>query len=104
MIKIEKKISLGFISEEYKDSFVVLSAIPMKDYPELQAKIEAVQGAEDNQKAMEFMVSIVVDNFIRGEIKQGEKNVELTADNLVEMPGEFFLGVIENLLGRNPKE
>lgn len=103
MIKIEKKITLEFLGEEYADSYVKVSAIPMREIEELMNKIDAVKESGDNKKAMEFMVDIVAERFITGEIKQGEKTEVLTADNMLDMPGEFFLTVIERLSGSIPK-
>lgn len=103
MVKIEKRITLEFLGEEYADSFVRVSAIPMREVQELMDQIAKVQGSEDNKQAMEFMVSVVSERFISGEIKQGEKTEVLTADDLLDMPGEFFINVIERLSGSIPK-
>lgn len=103
MIKIEKRISLDFIGEGYSDSYVIFEAIPMKDYADIQAKIEAIQETENNADAMQFMVDLLSSKFIKGEIKQDEKMQTVTKDDLLDMPGEFFLGVMERLTGQSPK-
>lgn len=103
MVKIEKRISLDFLGEEYADSYVKVSAIPMREIEELMDKIAEVKDSDDNKKAMEFMVSVVSERFITGEIKQGDKTEVLTADDLLDMPGEFFINVIERLSGSIPK-
>lgn len=103
MVKIEKRITLEFLGEEYADSYVKVSAIPMREVEALMDKIADVQDSGDNKKAMEFMISVVSDRFITGEIKQGDKTEVLTADDLLDMPGEFFINVIERLSGSIPK-
>jgi len=103
MVKIEKRITLEFLGEEYADSYIRVAAIPMREVEELMDRIDAVKGSGDNKEAMKFMVDIVAERFITGEIKQGEKTEVLTADDMLDMPGEFFLNVIERLSGSIPK-
>ncbi len=103
MIKIEKRISLDFFGGGYGESYVIFQAIPMRDYAEIQSKIEAIQASEDNQEAMKFMVDLISERFIKGEVTQGGKLQDITKDDLLDMPGEFFLGVMERLTGQDPK-
>lgn len=103
MITIEKRISLEFLGDEYADSYVVMQAIPMKDYEDIQNKTEAIQESGDNHAAMKFMVDLLTERFIRGEIKQGDKLEPVKAEDLAEMPGEFFMGVMERMTGQSPK-
>lgn len=103
MIKIEKHISLSFLGDGFADSYAVFQAIPMRDYGAIQAKITAIQESEDNQEAMSFMVDLITDRFIKGEVAQDGKLTEFTKDDLLDMPGEFFLGVMERMTGQDPK-
>ncbi len=103
MITIEKRVSLDFLGAGYEESYCIYKAIPVKDYADIQAKVEAVQEANDNQAAMEFMVDLLRERFIRGEIAQDGKLVEFEKDYLNDMPGEFFIGTMEALTGQNPK-
>lgn len=103
MIKIEKRISLDFLGEGYSDSYVVMQAIPMKDYEAIQTKTEAIQESGDNHAAMKFMVDLLADRLIRGEIAQDGKLQPITAEDLPDMPGEFFMGVMERMTGQDPK-
>jgi hypothetical protein len=103
MIKIEKRISLDFFGESYADSYVVFEAIPVREYENIQSKIATIQETNNNQEAMAFMVNLLSDRLVRGEIAQDGKLVELTKDDLLDMPGEFFTGVMERLTGQDPK-
>lgn len=103
MIQIEKRISLDFIGEGYADSYVIFKAIPIREYESIQSKIEAVQESKDNQEAMKFMVDLLSDRFVKGEIKQDDKLIEFKKDDLLDMPGEFFTGIMERLSGQDPK-
>ena len=103
MVKIEKKITLDFLDEEYADSYVKILAIPVKEFDELADEIAKIQKNDDGKKSMDYIVKIIKDRFVSGSIKQGEDYVELTADSLTDMPGDFFLGVLERLSGNLPK-
>lgn len=103
MVKIEKKITLDFLDEEYADSYVKILAIPVKEFDELADEIAKIQKNDDGKKSMDYIVKIIKDRFVSGSIKQGEYYVELTADSLTDMPSDFFLGVLERLSGNLPK-
>lgn len=103
MVKIEKRISLDFLGDEYSESYVVFQAIPMKEYEDIQNKTEAIQEANDNHAAMQFMFDLLSTRFIKGEIAQDGKLVQLKPEDLEDMPGEFFLGVMERMTGQDPK-
>lgn len=100
MLSINKKITLEFLGEEYADSYVNMSAIPLKDYDEMVKQSEAVK--DDNKKAMEYMVKLVQDRFQSGSIKQGDDMVDMSKEDISDMPGEFFLNVIRKLSGQDP--
>ena len=102
MIKINKKIGLEFLGEDYAESFVVLTAIPLKEYDEIGKQTEAIQKKENNKEAMEFMVNLIKDRFVSGSINQDGEMVAITKDDLDEFPGEFFLNAIQKLSGQDP--
>lgn len=103
MIKIEKRISLDFFGEGYADSYVIFQAIPVREYEDIQAKIATIQETNNNQEAMQFMVDLLSKRLIKGEIAQDGKLVEFTKEDMLDMPGEFFTGVMERLTGQDPK-
>lgn len=102
-IQIKKRVSLDFLGEEYKDSYLVFSAIPLKDY---EALIEQSQQlTEDNVASMKFIKEQITKRFIEGKVAQEGKLVEITADNLLELPGEVFLQAMQQLTGTpSPKD
>lgn len=102
MIKIEKNLSLDFLGQDYIDSYVILNAIPVKEYKDLLVKIDGLKDG-DSVSNFEFIVSLIRDRFISGKIKQGGKEIDITESDLEDMPGEFFLGLMERLVGNNPK-
>lgn len=102
MINIEKKISLDFLGQDYVDSYVVLNAIPVKEYKELLTQIDGLKD-NDSSTNFEFIVGLVRGRFIKGEIIQGDKKTPIQEGDLEDLPGEFFLGIMERLVGNNPK-
>jgi len=63
-IVIRKKIELGFLGEEYKESFLVFRCIAINDYSDLMKRVETVEG--DNEKSLKEVISILQDYFIEG--------------------------------------
>ena len=102
MIKINKKVSLDFLGEEYADSYVMLSAIPLREYEELSKQAKEIEESKDNQQAMQKMVDLVKARFQSGSVTQDGKMVDLKVEDIEDMPGEFFINVIKRLSGADP--
>lgn len=86
---IKKRVSLEFLGEEYTDSYLILKSISVKDYEAL--------GDVTVRDA-------VVERFIEGKIKQDGKLVDITKENLEELPGEAFVEAFERISGKtDPK-
>jgi len=102
MIKIEKKIALDFMGDEYKDSYVIVRAIPVKEYKELLSKIDTLK-EDESHSSFDFVVGLVGDRFVKAEIAQDGKLVEVGKDDLNDLPGEFFMGIMQRLVGNDPK-
>lgn len=90
-IVIRKKISLEFLGDEYKDSFIIVSSIPVKDYDTFQQSEQSVK-------------DVVSEHFLEGQIQQGSELITLTKENLDELPGEVFVTAFEEMIGQlSPK-
>lgn len=74
-IVIKKRISLDFLGEEYKESYIVLKAISVGEYENLKGTVK----------------DEVVNRFIEGEVNQDDGVHKLTKENLEELPGEVFV-------------
>src|SRR6185312_366010 len=88
---IKKRISLDFLGEEYKDSYIIVRSQNLNDYEELK----------NSKKELK---QVVIDNFIEGKIAQDKEIVDITKDNIKELPGEVFVEAFEQMMGKiDPK-
>jgi hypothetical protein len=87
---IRKRVGLGFLGEEYKDSFMIFRSVSVEEY---ETKFDSMT-----------VKDVVLEHFIEGEIQQDGAKVSLTQDNLLELPGEVFVECFEHITGKlNPK-
>lgn len=89
-IVIKKRVSLEFLGEEYKDSYIDVRSISIGEYEKLgDATVKAT----------------VIDRLVGGEIKQDSGLVKITKDNIEELPGEVFVEAFGVMTGRlDPKQ
>lgn len=86
---IKKRVSLAYLGEEYKDSFLILKSIPMSYWEKL--KDEKVE-------------DVVREYFISGHIYQEEGYVDIAKENFDELPAEVVVDAFAKLCGElDPK-
>lgn len=78
-IVIKKKVSLEFLGDEYKDSYILFKVIPISEYRELIPKIDAVEKRLD---LIELMLEVLKDKFIEGKILEESTTVDMTNKDL----------------------
>jgi hypothetical protein len=89
---IKKRLSLAFLGKEYADSFLLLSAISVGEYEVLDKSSKTVKDT-------------VIDHFISGSIHQDGGNVDVTKDNIEELPGEVYVEAFKVMTGQlDPKD
>lgn len=87
MLTIKKKISLSFLGEEYKDSYIVVRSVGVSEY-------ETMKGTVRDE---------VIGRFVDGEINQDGEMVKITKENFLELPGEVFVEAFAQMTGNSPK-
>ena len=89
MIVIKKRVSLDFLGEEYKDSYLILKSISIGEYDKLgDATVK----------------DVVIERFLDGKIKQDGELIDITKENLTELPGEVFVEAFAAITGQlDPK-
>lgn len=85
---IKKRVSLDFLGEDYKDSFIIIRAMSMSEYDDLQGK--------DKDKTVR---EVVTEHFISGQIQQNDKSVDITLDNINELSPDIFAKLWDILTG-----
>lgn len=101
MAVIKKRVSLDFIGEEYKDSYLVFSAIASKDFPPIQKKLKQMQTDKDDDGALSFITAQLVERFIEGEIS----DEALKAADIEDLPLDVLSECFQQTLGQiSPKD
>lgn len=103
MIKIKKRVGLAFLGEEYADSYLVFNAVTMSELEKIQEQAAAIQERQDPKENLDFFKSVVNPRFIEGKIAQDGKLVDVTKDDLLDLPLEVFIDIFQELMGRLPK-
>lgn len=103
-IKIIKRISLDFLGETYSDSYLEFNSIALKEYNELRIKSQEIDKKGDDTASFDFLVEQISSRFVGGKIKQGDSLVDVTKDDILDLPGDVILTCIKQLMGEtDPK-
>lgn len=103
MLRIKKRVSLDFLGEDYKESFIDIYSIAMKDVKSFEVEVDRLRQEEEAGKSLDFIIKKVTDNFDGGSISQDGKMVEITKENLEELPSEVFIEAWTQMAGKVPK-
>lgn len=103
MITINKRVSLEFLGEEYKESYLVFNAVKMKDLDTIQEKAIAAQEHQDPKENLEFFQSVIDPRFVEGKISQDGKLVDVTKEDLQDLPLDVYVTIFQELMGNLPK-
>lgn len=96
-ITFTKRVSLDFLGDEYKGSYIDFKAIPVKNYKAIQDDIKNLEGNDNN--TFGYMQNLLETNFIGGKLVQGEKEIGLAAENIGDLPGNAFLDCYKSMMG-----
>lgn len=88
-IVIKKKVSLNFLGEDYKGSYLIVKSISVGEYEKLSD---------------ESVKDTVISRFLDGKIKQDGEMIDITRDNLEELPGEVFVEAFKAMTGITDEE
>ena len=99
-IVIRKRLSLDFLGDEYKDSYLVFRSIPVADFTPMIKKIKEI--GENSVKAYPVVLQYLKDYFIEGEVFDGEKLSKVVADDIDGLDGEAVLVCFGRITGSQP--
>ena len=95
---IRKRVNLDFLGEEYKDSYLYLKALAVKEYPALQAEIDKVE--KDQAQALPFIVEQIKSRFLDGKVE----GKDITAEDLDDFSADVFMECFSQIRGNiSPK-
>lgn len=96
-ILIKRKVTLDFLGEEYKDSYLVFKAVPVVAYNDLVARIDSVSG---NQESMAEIIKILEEYFVDGVFN----NEKVLKEDIKQFDGDTMLRCFETLTGQTKNE
>lgn len=82
-IVIKKRVSLAFLGDDYKDSFVLVKAVSVGEYDTMEGTVK-----DEVKKRV-----------LGGTLQQDGGDIEITKDNIEELPGEVFVKIFANMTG-----
>lgn len=104
MISIKKRISLEFLGDDYKESYVVLRSLPLNKYEEYVAKTKQLEkeSKEEPLKAVYFILDLLKEYFIEGKIFNDGKLEEFQPDNFGDLDFSAVQEIFNKFSGVNP--
>jgi hypothetical protein len=98
-IVIKRRVSLEFLGEDYKDSYLVFKSIALREYDALQIAAKEVE--KDETKSISFIQEQLLTRFIEGKID----NQTVTPDDLLDLPVDVILECFNQIRGNlSPKD
>ena len=102
---VKKKIDLSHLGEGWENAFVTFTPFSFRDNENL-TKLRSIVTSqnvsdEEAEKASREIVTLLQDKLIEGVGFNGEKLVPITKDNLVDLPMELVVTILQTLQGAN---
>lgn len=105
---VKKKIVLNFLGEGWEDAYISFTPFTFGDNAELlklRKKISPTNGeVPDEEDLTKDMLSLLRTHLIDGKGFDGEGLVDITGDNLTDLPIEIFAHIIKELQGQVPTD
>lgn len=102
---IPKKIDLTFVGEGWDGCYIVMRSLTAKDFKKVQALAPAdTNDVNQNTQAMDAMIDLLSEKFIKGRGFDGENVVDITREDVSDLPVEILTACLEQLAGKlDPK-
>lgn len=103
-VSIKKRISLEFIGEEYKESYITLKALPLNKYEEYINKTKQID-KESKDKPLEpvyFILNLLKEHFVEGKIFNDGKVQDFQADDFGDLDFPTITKIFNEFTGVNP--
>ena len=96
-IVIKKQVSLEFLGEQYKDSYLIFRTMPLREYEELLPRIDAL--GDENIESVKLIKEVLENHFIEGKF-EGE---DVKKEDLPEFDLDTLTRCFLMFTGRDPK-
>ena len=95
-IIIKKKVTLEFLGDEYKDSYITFKSIPIGEYEDLISKVDKVEESKSMSEIMKILETYFVEGLFDGQ--------KLAKEDVNQFDGETILKCFETLTGQKTVE
>lgn len=95
-IIIKKKVTLEFLGDEYKDSYITFKSIPIGEYEDLISKVDKVEESKSMSEIMKILETYFVEGLFDGQ--------KLVKEDVNQFDGETILKCFETLTGQKTVE
>lgn len=94
---ISKKVYLGFLGEDYAESYLRMRSITLDEREQLVKDLETA--AKSEAGATKVLIELIKGRFIDGRISHNGELVELKIEELGRLPFEAYTEVLNQLSG-----
>lgn len=94
---ITKTVGLDFLGEKYTGSEITVRSIAMRERDGILKTLKGFNN--DPVKEGDFVRDLVVERFVSGTFKEGDKTETVSKDDLLDFPAEVFIEVMRHLNG-----
>lgn len=95
-IIIKKRVDLGFLGEDYKDSYITFRSIPVSEYEDLVKQVDSVEESKSLPEIIKILEKYFVDGLFEGQ--------KLAKDDIKQFDGETTIKFFETLTGQKTVE
>jgi ribosomal protein L13E len=103
---VEKILSLAFLGKGWENAELVFSGLTFAQTRELASNVDISDtvSKDKNEKNFDIVVKFLTDHFIRGKAWNGTTTVDITKDDIVDLPVEVINKAVLLLSGQpDPK-
>lgn len=98
---IKKKVSLGFLGEEYKDAYLTFKSIPVIEFEEIQNKLKALEGGKD-AAAIKYILELLKSHYLSGEFPDDSGKLEdVKKEDLDQLDSQTLLECFKTFTGQD---
>lgn len=97
---VEKELKLNFLGDNWKEASITYNSLSYREMQDMATlQVNDTPGSDENTKSFDKLATLIQDKFLKGTAWNGEALVELTKDDLLDLPAEVINKSIELLSG-----
>lgn len=101
-IVIKKRVSLGFLGDDYKEAYLNFKSVPLADYSKIIDEITEIEDKKDNKKYLNKIMEYLKKYFLDGEFPEEGKLAPVTHEDLEGLDPETSIICFQTMTGQIP--